>query len=103
MLQHALEQQLKTYSLTFDDHLLSFTRKGFEISFQAGDLIEVEPTEEISFGKLILLELNGQYLLRRFEKNLGGSFFPPLPISGDCKVVGLAVNRIRNSSRFPIS
>lgn len=100
------EENIKSYSLTVDEPHLSSTRNGVEISYKAGDQIIVNTSRPLISGCLVLVTIEGEHRLCRYEKIYGNEFLFP-PISGDPScyreiIVGPVVDHVRISKWLTI-
>ena len=96
---HKINQHLKTYSLTFDEPLLSSIRNGLDISYKAGDQIIVDLTQDPTPGSLVLVQIESNFRLCRYECIHGNQYlFPPLEIDPSQypeAIVGEVVEHVR--------
>lgn len=96
-----LNQNLKTYTLTFDEPHLSSRRLGLEVSFRAGDQIIVVPTKTPRPGSLVIVRVPSGVRLCRFEKIYGNDYlFPPVGVDPSCYgeiILGQVVDHVRIS------
>lgn len=88
-----ITQNIKTYSLSFDEPHMSFTRNDREIVFKEGDQILVDDSSDVKPG-LILVSTSLGIRLCRYEFNNGvGALFPPLDVlNQSCLILGQVID-----------